>query len=193
MAADIILDSADVVPVGQDQKQHVEIARDIAVKFNNLYGEILTVPEPLIEKEVATLPGLDHRKMSKSYNNTISIFCSDDELWNQVKKFTTDSGQPGEPRDPAEVPLFTWISTIAPSDVTQQAADQLRSGDFMWSTMKELFFEQIKEQYGPARSKFQELKSDPGYVEKVLAQGAEKAKAQAAPLMDEVRKAVGLR
>lgn len=193
MAADIILYSADVVPVGQDQKQHVEIARDIAIKFNNLYGDILTVPEALIEKEVATLPGLDHRKMSKSYNNTISIFCSDDELWNQVKKFTTDSGQPGEPRKPEDVPLYTWISTIAPADVAKQTADKLRSGDFMWSEMKELFFEQIKEQYGPARAKFQELKNDPGYVETVLAQGAQKAIAQAEPLMARVRKAVGFR
>lgn len=193
MAADIILYSANVVPVGQDQKQHVEIARDIAIKFNNLYGNILTVPEPLIEKQTATLPGLDHRKMSKSYNNTISIFCSDDELWNQVKKFTTDSSQPGQARDPEKVPLYTWISTVAPADVTKQVADQLRSGDFMWSEMKELFFEQIKEQYGPTRSKFEELKNNPGFVEKVLVDGAEKAKAQAGPLMEQVRKAVGLR
>lgn len=193
MAADIILYSANVVPVGQDQKQHVEIARDIAVKFNNLYGEILTVPEPLIEKQTATLPGLDHRKMSKSYKNTISIFCTDDELWNQVKKFTTDSGQPGESRNPDNVPLYTWISTIAPEQVAQEAADQLRSGDFMWSSMKELFFEQIKEQFGTARQRYEELRKDPGYVEKVLAEGAIKAQEQAGPLMEKVRKAVGLR
>lgn len=193
MAADIILYSANVVPVGQDQRQHVEIARDIAIKFNNTYGEILTVPEPLIEKEIATLPGLDHRKMSKSYNNFISIFCSDDELWNQVKKFKTDSGQPGESRDPDEVPIFTLIKAISDKDVIDTTAAQLKSGDFMWSSMKELLFEQIKVKYGEVRSKYEELNKDPSYVEKVLAQGAEKAKAQAVPLMDKVRKATGLR
>lgn len=193
MAADIILYSANVVPVGQDQKQHVEIARDIATKFNNTYGDILTVPEPLIEKEIATLPGLDHRKMSKSYNNVISIFVSDDELHKTIKKFTTDSVQPGETRDPNDVPIFTLIDTIAPKEVSAQVAENLRSGNIRWGDIKELLFEQIKEQYGPARAKYAELKADPGYVEKVLAEGAEKARAQAQPLMEKVRKATGLR
>ncbi|HMS25497.1 MAG TPA: tryptophan--tRNA ligase [Acidimicrobiia bacterium] len=193
MAADIIMYSANVVPVGQDQKQHVEIARDIAIKFNNLYGDLLTVPEPLIEKETATLPGLDHRKMSKSYDNTISIFCSDDQLWNQVKKFKTDSGQPGESRDPSDVPIFTLIDAISSREVSETAATALKSGDFMWSTMKELLFEQIKEQYSSARTRYEELREDGGYVERVLSEGAEKARAQAQPLMEIVRKAVGLR
>lgn len=193
MAADIILYSANIVPVGQDQKQHVEIARDIATKFNNLYGNILTVPEPLIPKETATLPGLDHRKMSKSYNNTISIFCSDDELWNQVKKFTTDSVQPGETRDPKDVPIYTWISTIATPDVARDVAHNLESGNIRWGDIKETLFEQIKIRYGTARNKYEELRKDPSYVEKVLAEGAQKASEQAKPLMEQVRKAVGLR
>lgn len=193
MAADIIMYGANVVPVGQDQKQHLEMARDIAIKFNNLYGDILTIPAPLIQKQTATLPGLDHRKMSKSYNNIISIFCTDDELWNQVKKFKTDSATPGESKDPKDVPLYTLIDAVAPKDVADKAADSLWSGDFMWSSLKELLFEQIKEQYGPAREKFEQLRGDPGYVEKVLAQGADKARAQAQPLMEQVRAAVGLR
>ena len=193
MAADIILYSADVVPVGQDQKQHVEIARDIATKFNNLYGEILTVPEPLIEKEVATLPGLDHRKMSKSYNNTISLFVSDDELLKQIKKFTTDSVEPGETRDPKDVPIYTLIEAIASKEVSEHVANNLLEGKIRWGDIKELLFEQIKEQFGPAREKYSELQSNRGYVDEVLAQGAVKAQSQAVLLMDQVRKAVGLR
>ena len=193
MAADIILYSADVVPVGQGQKQHVEIARDIATKFNNLYGEILTVPEPLIEKEVATLPGLDHRKMSKSYNNTISLFVSDDELLKQIKKFTTDSVEPGETRDPKDVPIYTLIEAIASKEVSEHVANNLLEGKIRWGDIKELLFEQIKEQFGPAREKYSELQSNRGYVDEVLAQGAVKAQSQAVLLMDQVRKAVGLR
>ncbi len=193
MAADIILYSADVVPVGQDQKQHVEIARDIAVKFNNLYGDILTVPEPLIEKEVATLPGLDHRKMSKSYNNTISLFVSDDELHKQIKKFTTDSVEPGETRDPKDVPIFKLIEAIANEEVTGQVANNLREGNIRWGDIKELLFEQIKETFGPAREKYVELQNDRSYVDEVLVQGALRAQNQAKPLMEQVRKAVGLR
>ncbi len=193
MAADIILYSANVVPVGQDQKQHVEIARDIATKFNNLYGEILTVPEPLIEKETATIPGLDHRKMSKSYNNTISIFCSDDELWGQVKKFTTDSVQPGETRDPKDVPIFTLIERVASSNVIDEVRTNLETGNIRWGDIKETLFEQIKLTYGPAREKYEELRRDPGYVEKVLTEGAARASEQAKPLMEKIRVAVGLR
>ncbi|MFN8015246.1 MAG: tryptophan--tRNA ligase [Acidimicrobiia bacterium] len=193
MAADIILYNADIVPVGQDQKQHVEIARDIAIKFNNTFGEILTVPEPLIEKEVATLPGLDHRKMSKSYNNTISIFCSDDELWKQVKKFKTDSAEPGETRDPNETPIYKVIETIASADVAKSVADNLTGGNIRWGEIKELLFEQIKEQYSDARSRFSELQKDKTYIANVLEQGSKKASDQAESLMQSVRKAVGLK
>lgn len=193
MAADIIMYSADVVPVGQDQKQHVEIARDIAIKFNNLYGEILTVPEPLIEKETATLPGLDHRKMSKSYNNTISIFCSDDELWSQVKKFTTDSAQPGETRDPKDVPIFTLISAVGSDDAIKTVRTNLETGNIRWGDIKETLFEEIRSTYADARTKYIEFKKDPSFIEKVLAEGAVKARAQAEPLMQQVRLAVGLR
>lgn len=193
MAADIILYSADVVPVGQDQKQHVEIARDIAIKFNNLYGEILTVPEPMIEKDVATLPGLDWRKMSKSYNNIISIFCSDDELWNQVKKFKTDSAQEGETRVPDETPIYNLLKTFGSDDVVNEVKSNLENGNIRWGDIKQTLFEQIKERYKDAREKYIELEKDRGYVEKVLSEGAEKAHAQAAPLMDKVRKATGLR
>lgn len=193
MAADIILYSANVVPVGQDQKQHVEIARDIATKFNNLYGEILTVPEPLIEKSVATLPGLDHRKMSKSYNNTISIFCSDDELWSQVKKFTTDSVQPGETRDPKDVPIFTLLEKLATPEATTEVRENLEGGNIRWGDIKETLFEQIKIRYKKPREKYEELRKDPDYVERVLVEGAAQASEQAKPLMEKVRKAVGLR
>ena len=192
MAADIILYSADVVPVGQDQKQHVEIARDIATKFNKTYGNILTVPQPMIEKSVATLPGLDHRKMSKSYNNVISIFCSDSEMWNQIKKFKTDSSPVGEPKKADDVPLFKIIETIAPKDISKQLSIDLSEGNYSWGSMKELLFEQLKSRFSDARSKYVEFQKDAGYVEKVLDEGAQKAQEQASSLMKEVRKAVGL-
>lgn len=192
MAADIILYSADVVPVGQDQKQHVEIARDIAGKFNKLYGNILTIPQPMIEKSVATLPGLDHRKMSKSYNNIISIFCSDEEMWNQIKKFKTDSSPVGEPKVADEVPLFKLIETIAPLDVSKQLKADLASGNYSWGSMKEMLFEQIKLRFVDAREKYIEYQKDLSYVEKVLNEGAVKAREQASILMQDVRRAVGL-
>ncbi|MBP9116247.1 MAG: tryptophan--tRNA ligase [Acidimicrobiia bacterium] len=192
MAADIILYSADVVPVGQDQKQHVEIARDIANKFNKNYGNILTVPQPLIEKSVATLPGIDHRKMSKSYNNIISIFCSDDEMWNQIKKFKTDSSPVGEPKNADDVPLFKLIETISTKDVSTKLKSDLKNGDYSWGSMKELLFEQIKHRFVDARAKYFEFDKDPSYVDKVLKEGAEKAQQQASELMLKVRAAVGL-
>lgn len=193
MAADIVMYSANVVPVGQDQKQHVEIARDLAVKFNNLYGEILTVPEPLIEKEIATLPGLDHRKMSKSYDNIIPLFVDDNELHKIIKKFTTDSVQPGETRDPKDVPIFTVLEAIGTDEAIIEVRGNLEAGNIRWGDIKDVLFEQIKLRYGPAREKYAEFKADPAYVEKVLAEGADKARAQASPLMDQVRKATGLR
>lgn len=191
MAADIILYSADVVPVGQDQKQHVEIARDIAQKFNKIYGNILTVPQPMIEKSVATLPGLDHRKMSKSYNNIISIFCSDDEMWNQIKKFKTDSSPVGEAKNADEVPLFQLIEVIAPKDISKQLKTDMSQGNYSWGSMKELLFEQVKERFATARSKYIEFENDQAYVEKVLKEGASKAQDQASALMKQVRQAVG--
>ncbi len=193
MAADIIMYSANFVPVGQDQKQHVEIARDIALKFNNTYGELLTVPEPLIEKDVATLPGLDWRKMSKSYNNTISIFVSDDELLKQVKKFKTDSVQPGETRNPQEVPIFKLLEVVGSESAISEVKNNLENGNIRWGDIKELLFEEIKREFASARAKYQELQSDPGFVDNVLAQGAKKAQEQAGTLMEQVRKAVGLR
>lgn len=192
MAADIILYSADVVPVGQDQKQHVEIARDIANKFNKTYGNILTVPQPMIEKSVATLPGLDHRKMSKSYNNIISIFCTDDEMWNQVKKFKTDSSPVGEAKDAEEVPLYKLIEVIAPSDVSKTLKADMANGQYSWGSMKELLFESLKTRFEDARQKYADYEKDPDYIEKVLGEGAQKAQDQASALMKEVRKAVGL-
>lgn len=192
MAADIILYSADVVPVGQDQKQHVEIARDIANKFNKTYGNILTVPQPMIEKSVATLPGLDHRKMSKSYNNIISIFCSDDEMWNQVKKFKTDSSPVGEAKDAEEVPLFKLIEVIAASEVSKTLKADMAKGQYSWGSMKELLFESLKTRFSEARVKYSEYEKDGDYIEKVLAEGAQKAQDQASALMKQVRNAVGL-
>lgn len=193
MAADIILYSANIVPVGQDQKQHVEIARDIAIKFNNTYGEVLTVPEALIEKETAILPGLDHRKMSKSYNNTISVFCTDDELWSQVKKFTTDSAQPGETRDPNETPIYKVIELIGTKEAAEKVAADLSGGNIRWGDIKELLFEEIKLKFTEARARYLELEKDSQFVEKVLAEGAEKAREQAEPLLAKVKKATGLK
>ena len=153
----------------------------------------MTVPEPLIQKDVATLPGLDHRKMSKSYNNTINLFVSDDDLFKQIKKFTTDSVAPGETREPEDVPIYKLIEAVATPQAAKLVAKNLGDGNIRWGDIKEQLFEQIKLQFGPARERYTELQSDLEYVEKVLAQGAIQAQEQAKLLMEQVRIAVGLR
>ncbi|MEL7023027.1 MAG: tryptophan--tRNA ligase [Pseudomonadota bacterium] len=192
MAADILMFNATHVPVGRDQKQHVEMARDIAQRFNHHYGDILTLPEAVIDDATATLKGLDGRKMSKSYRNTIPLFESPKRLRKLIMKIKTNSLEPGEPKDPEDSTLFEIYKAFATPAETQDMADRFREG-IAWGAAKQELFEYIDAQIAPARSEYDRLMSDPQHVEQVLLDGAAKARDVATPLMNKICEAVGLR
>ena len=193
MAADILIYDSDIVPVGKDQKQHVEITRDIATRMNTLYGPIFKIPEPSIRTAVATIPGLDGQKMSKSYDNTIELFLEEKALRKKIMGIVTDSTAVEAPKDPASSSIVALYRFFAPeADVEKMEAD-FRSGGVGYGDFKKRLFEAIWDYFGPMRAKRAELAADPGYVESVLTAGAARASATANPVMERVRKAVGLR
>ena len=192
MAADILMFKAHKVPVGQDQKQHVEMARDIAQRFNHHYGETFVMPEAVISESTATLKGLDGRKMSKSYNNTIPLFADEKRLRKLIMKIKTNSLEPGEPKDPDDSTLFDIYRAFA----TEAEAEAMRSRyaeGIAWGEMKQHLFEYINEQIKPAREDYNRLIDDPAIVEAALRKGAERARELSAPFLDEIRRAIGLR
>jgi tryptophanyl-tRNA synthetase len=192
MAADILLFGTHYVPVGQDQKQHIEIARDIAQAFNNNYGDVFTLPEAVIREEVMTIPGLDGRKMSKSYNNVIPMFASPNQLRKTVMRIVTDSRRPEEPKDPDRDNVFAIYRHFAgPEDVVRTREKYLKGG-LAYSEIKTQLYELLEQKFSEARNKYEELMGDWGYLDEVLAHGAEKARKIAVPMMDRVRKAVGV-
>ena len=188
MAADILIMNAEIVPVGKDQKQHVEVARDIAQKFNNTFGETFALPEPEIPETIATLPGLDGQKMSKSYGNTIPIFAEEAEVKKAVMSFVTDSKGIDEPKDENH-PLYTWFKLFAPED---QFAQNFLDGGVGYGDMKKKLFEIIWEYFKEARKKRDELKNNPDHVEEIRKKGAAKARAVANKIVEDVRKKVGI-
>ncbi|MBI4995055.1 tryptophan--tRNA ligase [Candidatus Peregrinibacteria bacterium] len=192
MAADILIYQSDIVPVGQDQKQHVEIARDIAAVFNNTYGETFKLPEPMIKKEVAIIPGVDGQKMSKSYGNVIEIFAPADALKKQVFLIKTDSKGVKECKDPKTCLPFILYSLIAEKEEMQNLASALSEGKIGYAEIKTQLFEKLLEHFGLAREKRLELTGKPDFVEDVLKEGAKKAKKLAAATLDEARKKTGL-
>ncbi|WP_423460202.1 tryptophan--tRNA ligase [Ottowia sp. VDI28] len=192
MAADIVLFSAHRVPVGRDQTQHLEMARDIAQRFNHLYGELLVLPEVVIDDNVALLPGLDGRKMSKSYNNTIPLFSSREQLRKLIGSIVTDSRAPGEPKDTEDSALFSIYRAFASQEETTAFAKAFAEG-ISWADAKQQLFERIDQEIGPMRERYEHLISHPEEVEALLVAGAEKARAVAIPLMRQLRTAVGLR
>ncbi len=192
MAADILAFKAQKVPVGRDQIQHIEMARDFAARFNHIYGEHLVLPEAVIEEQVATLPGLDGRKMSKSYDNTIPLFAPTSELKKLIASIVTDSRAPGEAKDPDAAHLFTLYRAFA---TDAQAADMhaaLRAG-LAWGEAKQALFALLNGQLAPMRERYEDLLAKPADIEGLLQTGAAKARAIATPLLRELRKAVGLR
>ncbi|WP_324728112.1 tryptophan--tRNA ligase [Pseudomonas chlororaphis] len=195
MAADILMFNAHKVPVGRDQIQHVEMARDIGQRFNHLFGqgkEFFTMPEALIEESVATLPGLDGRKMSKSYDNTIPLFSSAKEMKDAISRIVTDSRAPGEAKDPDNAHLFTLFQAFA----TQAQADEFRSELLQglgWGEAKNRLFQLLDNQLGEARERYHQLIERPSDLEDILQAGAKKARAVATPFLNELREAVGLR
>ena len=152
MAADILMFNADVVPVGQDQKQHVEMTRDIALRFNHHYGEVFTIPDVSIEKDAGVLPGTDGRKMSKSYQNAIPIFLKKDDLRKRIMKIKTDSKEPGEPKEINESSIFSIYRAFASDNQTKNLANQYQEG-IAWGEAKELLFELLEEKINPFRKK----------------------------------------
>jgi tryptophanyl-tRNA synthetase len=192
MAADIVLFGANKVPVGRDQVQHIEMARDFAARFNHTYGEHLVLPEAVIEESVATLPGLDGRKMSKSYDNTIPLFAGKAELKKLIAGIVTDSRLPGEPKDPDNSHLYTLYQAFSSTEKSASFRQELLSG-LSWGEAKQALFETIDAEVAPMREKYEALMAKPELIEQQLQAGAEKARAIAAPLMKELRYAVGLR
>jgi len=192
MAADIIIHNAELVPVGQDQKQHVEVSRDIAQKFNNIYGDVFTLPSPYILKNVAIVPGVDGRKMSKSYGNTIGMFEPEKQLKKKIMSIKTDSTPVEEPKDPEKCNVFALFKLFAPQDELADVERRYREGGIGYGALKKRLLELILEHFGAARKRREELTAHPELVTQALAAGAEKARAGAEETMKIVRRAVGV-
>ncbi|KWT83918.1 MULTISPECIES: tryptophan--tRNA ligase [unclassified Variovorax] len=192
MGADILMFNAHKVPVGRDQIQHIEMARDMGQRFNHLYGEHFTLPEAEIDDAVATLPGLDGRKMSKSYDNTIPLFAPRAQLQKLIAGIVTDSRAPGEPKDTEGSALFQIYQAFADAEETEALRLAFAEG-IAWSDAKQRLFERIDREIAPMRAQYEALVNDPAQIEKILLAGAEKARAISRPFMAELRHAVGLR
>lgn len=193
MAADILMYHSTIVPVGKDQKQHVEVTRDIAIRFNNTYGELFTIPEPSIREEVAVVPGTDGQKMSKSYHNTIELFGSEKETRKTIMSVLTDSKGLEDVKDPATCNVAMLYKLFASSDQMVALEEKYRAGNYGYGHAKQELFSIFWEYMAPFRAKRAALAANPDYVESVLRSGAERARMTASKLMDDVKRAVGLR
>jgi tryptophanyl-tRNA synthetase len=193
MAADILLYQAERVPVGKDQKQHLEVARDIAIKFNNTFGDTFVLPEPVIDTNVATVPGLDGQKMSKSYGNTINIFQTAKELKKSVMAIQTDATPVEAPKDPEQCNLFKIFKLFASPERLAEVEGLYRNGGAAYGYIKLELVDLLWEFFAEARERREMLAKDPGAVRAILARGAEKARAKATVTLDLVRERVGLR
>jgi tryptophanyl-tRNA synthetase len=192
MGADILMFKAHKVPVGRDQIQHIEMARDMAASFNHLYGDHFVLPEAVIEESVALLPGLDGRKMSKSYDNTIPLFAPANQMRKQIAGIVTDSKAPGEPKATEGSALFQIYQAFASAEETADMARAYAEG-IGWGEAKHMLFERIDREIAPLREHYQSLIDHPAQMDQILLAGADKARQLATPLMRELRHAVGLR
>ena len=192
MAADILMFKANKVPVGNDQIQHVEMARDIAARFNHRYGETFVLPEAVVDANMAVLPGLDGRKMSKSYGNSIPLFAEKKRLRRLIMRIKTNSQEPGEPKDPDTSALFAIYRAFC-TDAQAEALRQRYRDGIGWGETKNLLFEFLDAQLEGPRGEYERLLDAPDYVESVLRRGAEKAREVSGPFIEEIRRAVGLR
>jgi len=190
MAADILIQDADIVPVGKDQKQHLEMARDIAEKFNHTFGDTFTLPEPHILEAVETVVGTDGQKMSKSYNNTIPLFGTDEEIQKAVMGVVTDSKAPEDPKDPSDT-LFSLYLLLEPADLSEMEV-KYKNGGVGYKEMKEKLIEEIIRFIAPMRQRREKLAENTDEVLQVLANGGDIARSRARAKMHEVRKRVGL-
>ncbi|WP_110686210.1 tryptophan--tRNA ligase [Salinicola aestuarinus] len=192
MAADILMFNANKVPVGRDQIQHIEMARDMAGRFNHIYkGDYFTLPEAIVDEKVEVLRGLDGRKMSKSYDNTIPLFVSEKKLLKLVRKIKTNSLEPGEPKDPDTCTLFQIYSAFATGEESAEMRRRYAEG-IGWGEAKNEVFEYLNAHLREPRERYEALMSDPAHIEQVLVKGAERAREETQALMDKLRPAVGL-
>ncbi|WP_461482816.1 tryptophan--tRNA ligase [Porticoccus sp.] len=191
MAADILMFNATKVPVGRDQIQHIEMARDIGQRFNHIYGEHFALPEALVDDHVAVLQGLDGRKMSKSYGNTIPLFLPEKQLKKHINKIVTNLLEPGEPKDPDTSTVFQVWRAFASREQTEAMRREFENG-IAWGEAKKQLFELINDELCEPRERYNELMDNPDYIEKVLREGAEKARAVSSPFMAKLNRAVGL-
>lgn len=192
MAADILLYDADVVPVGQDQKQHLEMTRDFAQRFNNRYGPILTLPEPLIAADVAVVPGIDGEKMSKSKNNVVPLFATDKEWKKQIMAIVTDLATLAEPKDPSRCHVFALYRLLASSAEAAAMADKYRAGNYGYGHAKQELLEKVKERFAPMRDKYFELIKRPDDLRDIIAQGSLQARAMARVKLEQIQQAIGV-
>ena len=192
MAADILIMHSNVVPVGRDQKQHVEVTRDIAIKFNNLYGEVFTLPEPSIREEVAVVPGVDGQKMSKSYNNTVEIFGDLKEARQRIMRIVTDSKTVEDSKDPAACNVYSLYRLFATPEERAEMEARYRNGGLGYGEVKKALYERFAAHFEPYRQRRAELQRDMGYVESVLKRGADRAREEASRTLKNARRAVGL-
>lgn len=193
MAADILIYQSNLVPVGKDQMQHLEVARDIAVKFNAAYGDVFTLPEPFIQQQVAIVPGLDGGKMSKSHGNTIEIFGDEKALKKKVMSIVMDSRSMATPKPDADQNIaIQLLKLVAPADIAEEAENELRDGYLGYGHLKQMLFEQYMEYFAKPRELYNDLKKNQDYVEAILQDGAARAACTATFTMKNVRKAVGL-
>ena len=191
-AADILIYKSDLVPVGADQKQHIEVTRDIAIRFNNIYGGIFTVPKEHILESVAVVPGIDGRKMSKSYKNTIEIFEPEKSVRKKIMSIVTDSTPIEEPKDPEKCNVFALLKLVTSPLELNEWENRYRNGGVGYSEAKKRLAELMIDYFKPFRQKRTELEKNIDYVKEVLANGAQRARAVATKTLAQVRKAVGL-
>jgi tryptophanyl-tRNA synthetase len=192
MAADILLYQSNIVPVGRDQKQHVEVTRDIALRFNNVYGEVFTIPEPETQDEVAVVPGVDGQKMSKSYGNTIEIFGEEKAIKKKIMSIVTDPTPVEAPKDPDKNSIYQLYRLFAEPAKAASMAEKFRAGGYGYGDAKKALFETLWEYFRPYREKRAELAKDPGAADEIRKKGAVKARAVAMETLEKVRKMVGV-
>lgn len=192
MAADILIYDSDLVPVGKDQKQHLEVTRDLVVKFNETYGDILKMPEPSIQEHTAVVPGLDGAKMSKSYGNTIGLFEEEKALKKKIMGIKTDSSPVEAPKPTEDSSILGLYRLVASPEAVQVMEDEFRRGGVGYGDFKKRLFEQVWTYFAPMRERRQQILADPGYVDQVLKEGAERANQLASTVLKRVRTAVGL-
>jgi tryptophanyl-tRNA synthetase len=192
MAADILIYDSDIVPVGKDQKQHIEITRDLAVKMNETFGQIFKLPEPRIQTATEVVPGIDGQKMSKSYGNNIDIFGDEKEMRKRVMSIVTDSTPVEAPKDPSKSTIFQLYSLVASKNEIAKMREQLQKGGTGYGDFKKQLFEKLWDYFAPMRKRREEILADKSYIDNVLAHGAKRANEVADVVMERVRAAIGL-